>query len=311
MLSVAYDDRARCSIPPLDEIVAPQCALANCGPYSRANFVAYLASSHCTENLEFIVELDRFIAALSDLSRANLSNSGLASAKIAQQDLLTHHWLVLYKVFIAKDSIKEVNIPWSLRSTFMENQLPLLADLAHTRAVVYELLLDNYNEFILHTRECTNDLTSFRRRLEIVAPDQPLPIPASSYNSFNSTTSCYSSLDHDVAPCAPCSPATPVDHDQKLSSAACLKDQWEKALRDFEMDKCAHSVADQPTPDSYNYGLSRSRNGSEGTVSSVRTSSRGSSIGSMVDGIKNYSNLKKAVKKFKQRRSLAEGVDVE
>ncbi|KAF3985032.1 hypothetical protein FT663_03989 [Candidozyma haemuli var. vulneris] len=301
-----FDCRARCSIPPLDEIVAPFSTTANCGPYSRANFVAYLASSHCTENLEFIVELDRFIVALADLSRANLTAAGDAEKKIAQQDSLTHQWSVLYKVFIAKDSIKEVNIPWTLRSTFLESNLPPLSDLRHTRSVVYELLLDSYNEFILYTRESTNDSTTLRRRSEIVPPDQPSP-------SW-SQTSCYSSVTHDVAPCPPYCHSTPAA-DREKSSAACLKDQWEKALLDFELGKSDNhetTHTEQPSSDSNsNYGSSRSRNGSDGTMSSVRTSSRGSSIGSMVDGIKGYSNLKKAVKKFKHRRSSAEGVDLQ
>uniref|UniRef100_A0A0L0P5D7 Uncharacterized protein n=1 Tax=Candidozyma auris TaxID=498019 RepID=A0A0L0P5D7_CANAR len=294
-----YDCSKRCSIPPLDEIVAPSREPTNCGPYSKANFVAYLAASHCTENLEFIVELDRFIAAVGDLSRANLSAPVDSPAqRIAEQDRLLHQWRVLYRIFIAKDSIKEVNIPWTLRSTFLEDILPLLADLSHTRGVVYELLLDNYNEFILHTRETTNDSCTLRRRLEIVAPDQQPPV-------FNNSSSF---ADHDVAPCPPFTPSR-----EKSCSAAGLKDQWEKALLDFELGKTEEYECTNPDPSSdstSNYGSSRSRNGSDGTVSSMRTSSRGSSIGSMVDNIKGYSNLKKAVRKFKHRRSLAEGVDV-
>lgn len=254
-----------CSIPPLEEIVAPETALANCGPYSRANFVAYLAAAHCTENLEFVVEIDRFYAAMAR----------------AGEESLAHQWRVLHKVFIAKDLIKEVNIPWTLRCLLLPETLPLPAEVVQTRSVVYELLLDSYNEFILHTRESTNDSTTLRRRLEAVPPDQPW-------------------LPHaDVGPCVPC---TVGETEYHRPSAAGLKDQWEKALLDFEVGKSdVNEVthAEQPSLNSSNCGLLRSRNGSDGTVSLSRTS-RCSSIGSVVEGIKGYLGFKKAVRRLRR-----------
>ncbi|PVH16094.1 uncharacterized protein CXQ87_003958 [Candidozyma duobushaemuli] len=93
---------------------------------------------------------------------------------------------------------------------------PSPAEVVQTRSVVYELLLDSYNEFILHTRESTNDSTTLRRRSEAVPPDQPWSPHA------------------DVGPCVPC---TVGETEYHRPSAAGLKDQWEKALLDFEVGK--------------------------------------------------------------------------
>lgn len=290
-------DVSACLIPPLEEIVAPD-PPANCGPYSRANFVAYLAAAHCTENLEFVVELDRLHADLQNCQKSETVHTSPGNSPDVSPgsepsafDSLTHQWLVLHKVFIAKDLIKEVNIPWTLRLSLHPTQLPLAPKLAQARCIVYELLLDSYNEFIFHTRECTNDSTTIRRRLEAVAPE-----------------SCLLCLPHvDVGPhvphCAFTDALRPNTTDCHRPSAAGLKDQWEKALLDFELGKDDAHETTHPSLDSSNYGLLRSRNGSDGNGSLSRTS-RCSSIGSVVEGIKGYLGFKKAVKRL--RRSLSD-----
>lgn len=286
-------DVSACLIPPLEEIVAPD-PPANCGPYSRANFVAYLAAAHCTENLEFVVEVDRFQADLRNSQKSGNTHTSpenspdvVPGSEPSAFDSLFHQWQVLHKVFIAKDLIKEVNIPWTLRLSLHSTQLPLPSKLAQARCIVYELLLDSYNEFIFHTRECTNDSTTIRRRLEAVAPECLLCVPH-----------------FDVGPqlphCAYTDALRPNPSESHRPSAVELKDQWEKALLDFELGKDDTHETTHACLDSSNYGLLRSRNGSEGT----RSLSRTSSIGSVVEGIKGYLGFKKAVKRL--RRSLSD-----
>lgn len=269
----------RFTIPSLDEIISPDTYLADCGPYNRGSFVQFLSISHCTENLEFVVELDRFLRL-----EAQRQDPTYSDEQIRKHDQHLHQWNFIYKVFIANDAIKEINIPCTLRLNVMAEVLPLAKELMLMRGVVYELLLDSFHEFINTTREATNDRTPQRRRLEIVAPEHPHTVSAPEMPrsvQFGGTH----------GKCEKC----PAENHQRPSE---LREQWEQALLAYERPE---SSSDSDLP--------RSRNGSAITISSTRTSSRGSSMGLIVDNIKDYSGWKKTVKKFKLRRFLSNSQD--
>lgn len=259
------------TIPLLDEIVAPDTHLTDCGPYNRSLFVQFLSTSHCMENLEFVVELDRFLVASTQLDHLDMSDSQM---KITDQ--LMHLWRVIYRVFLAHNAIKEINIPCLLLTPLAESELPRRGSLLAIRAVIYELLTDSYNEFISHTRHTHNDVTARRRPLELVPPERhTLPI-----ESYAPRSVAFGRSDRTVA-----------DHNE-------LREQWERAHLTLGKLDAASELE-----------LPRSRTGSSGTLSSARTSSRGLSIGLIVENIKDYSGWRKTVKKFKSRRSLDEVVE--
>lgn len=249
------------TIPSLDEIIAPDAHIADCGPYNRSSFVEFLAYSHCMENLEFVIELDKLLANM----RQQRDDAVLMSdASIRHALLLLHQWSVIYRIFLTHDAIKEVNVACASRSRLHPEVLPAPAELLPLRAGVYELLLDSYNEFVAHTRETKKDGTVRRRRLELVPPDHHYP-----------------SL---------------VPHVASPSDATDIRQQWDRALLEFEHTKTDRS---SPTSLAEDAALPRSRNGSAGTIS-TRPSSRGLSIGSIVDNLKDSWSM---VRKLRRRRS--------
>lgn len=195
-----------CTIPSLDEIVGAA-PIANCGPYTREAFTAYLCQTHCVENYEIVQSLDQLL-------------------------VKRRHWPSIYAEFIEPDSEKEVNIPHKLRDTLHPDVEPSRAELLLLRNVVFELLLDNYNEFVLHTRERTNDTTTQRRRLELVPPEIGTPA----------------------------APQPQLRPPPKLRSPHELKQQWDDALVEHEA-KDNVRIATRPSD-----ALERSRTGSAGTT---------------------------------------------
>lgn len=264
------------TIPSLDEMLSPDTAIADCGPYNRSAFAEFLAYSHCMENLEFILELDKFLRRARDY----LNDAVLMSDRsIRTHAQLQHQWGLIHHIFLTNDAIKEINVPCVIRNSFQPDVLPSKAEVLPIRGMVYELLLDSYNEFVSYTRESTNDCTTRRRRLELVPPEMSHAAP----------------VPHDYGNSAP-----------RLLSISCqeqkaldLRQQWDKALLDFELSKTEHSSPSSTSVEA-TVSLPRSRNGSAGTIS-TRPSSRGSSIGSIVDNLKDYSN--KTIKKFRIRRA--------
>lgn len=261
-------------IPSLDEIIQPQYTLCNCGPYNRSAFVAYLARYHCMENLDFIVELDRFLASIAKIDTSSPQNTNESTASLRHRDNVAHHWCIIYNVFLEQDAIKEVNVPCCLRSPLSPDTLPHPSEVMKMRSVIYDLLLDRYNDFVVSVRaSCTG--SARRRRLECVPPE---------YGSVN--TSAPATIPGSFA-YFPTSPqlAPPVSVQLFLppppSSAS-------------HHDSRNHSSASDTNTD-----ISASREGSQGTLSTTRSSSRGSLIASFVD-----SGFKKAVKKFRLRRAL-------
>lgn len=233
------------------------------------------------ENLEFIIELDRFVANWSHLSPELLYDD-----QIRLNGRLLHQWSNIYETFLQHDAPKEINISCGSRRDFCGETLPSHRQLVTIRKLIYELLLDNYNEFVSYTREATNDRTARRRRLEIVPPEfKTLRRLLFAVDEIPRTM-----CEHGARP-----------HDHKLVSECHSFDlaaQWDKALEQFE-----HSVV-RIISESDLLELPRSRTTLAGTIS-TRVSSRGSSIGSIVDNLKDYSGWK-TVKKLRFRRSSNE-----
>lgn len=262
------------TIPSLDEIICPNTHLSDCGPYNRGLFVQFLLTSHCMENLEFVVELDRLLKSYHSLD----SPSGPASVASLENDRLVHQWSVIYKVFLQHDAIKEINVACETRQNVHDNQLPSHRQLLQLRSLIYELLLDSYNEFVSYIREAHNDRTTRRRRLEIVPPEFKLAPQERAYPVV------FENVPRSLAP------ALPDEKPPQLSA------QWDRALEQMEQGKDHRLSGLELVLD-----LSRSRTALAGTIL-TRISSRGSSIGSIVDNLKDYSGWK-TVKKLRFRRS--------
>lgn len=258
------------TIPSLDEIICPNTHLSDCGPYNRGLFVQFLLTSHCMENLEFVVELDRLLK--------NYNCLDFQSAPNLDNDRLLHQWSVIYRVFLQHDAIKEINVACETRQNVHDNQLPTQRQLGQLRSLIYELLLDSYNEFVSYTREAHNDRTTRRRRLEIVPPEFKLVPQERTYPVV------FENVPRSLAP------ALPDEKPHQLSA------QWDRALEQMEQGKDQRLSGLELVLD-----LSRSRTALAGTIL-TRNLSRGSSIGSIVDNLKDYSGWK-TVKKLRFRRS--------
>lgn len=235
-------------IPLLDEVLSATAPEPSHGPYNKVNFVQFLSSSHCLENLEFIVELDSFQRLLGAVDHQA-------------------HWRIIYRAFFLVDLLKEVNLPHAIRCRFSDAEMPQNADLACARTIIYELLLDSYNEFIKHTK-ATQDGANYRRKLEIIPPELP-PVASGRKPHYKPIPRSIQLVD---------SPETlPVDQ---------FADDTPLLTRNNS------TATNLLSPTLANLNLN--------------ASSRGSSIGSIVEGLKNsdHINWVKAVRKFKFRRFL-------
>lgn len=255
------------TIPTLDEIVSPDTHLTDCGPYNRGAFVQFLANAHCMENLEFIVELDRFMAKFASISHM------LNDDSVREHDRLLHQWHVIHKVFLQPDAVKEVNIPGQLRSNLYGEVLPHTKQVVQIRALIYELLLDLFNEFVSKTRELRNDQTTQRRRLEIVPPELKTIekwLPDKSEKWVHAEKSTRIEIPRLLVP---------------------LCTQWEREMSRNDHDDVGDLAVELP----------RSRTALAGTIL-TRASSRGLSIGSIVDNLRDYLGWR-TVKKLRFRRA--------
>lgn len=275
--------RPKYIIPTLDEILSGHSCLQDCGPYNRCNFVQFLNATHCSENFDFTVQIDKFLLLLNAVHQEHLLDDNLIRAN----DHLQRRWSQFHSVFIAQNSEMEVNIPYTLRVDLHASVLPSRGQLLQVRRVIYELLLDSFNEFISHTRELNHDSSVRRRRLEAVPPESPAFVHFEPM--AHSSRLCRSS----VADC--------VHHKE-------LRQHWEKALEEVESKSRGSNSSSGNTSDS-SATPAGSRNGSASTLPSKpssRSSSRGSSITFIVDNIKDYSGWNKTKKIIQRRRSSQE-----
>lgn len=223
------------------------------------------------ENLEFFVEIDRLLHSLSE----NDDPAFFSDSSIRDVQDLRLHWLLIHRIFLAKDSAKEVNLPHKIALRFLPHVLPSISDLIVIRKFGYELLLDTYNDFISHTRESTNDKTTRRRCLDILAADVTSPdlnelIPRLSVACINEC-----SLD--------------------------LGDEWEKALKVCEETRESSSLCSN-----CGAGPARARLNSSSSLLSASCPTRCYSLGTFVDNIKDYTGWNKTKKKFRMRRASNE-----
>lgn len=262
-------------VPSLDELISPE-SPAHLGPYNRSAFVEFLLLSHCMENLEFILEIDKFLAKarlLHEESAAYMNDS-----VIHKTQALAHHWSIIYKVFLNCEGVKELNVPCKNLEHFQAEVVPSTKELLAVRKIVYELLSGNYNDFVHYKRELQLDSTRVRRTLEIVAPETVVGLAPEMHHprvARHNSTCCLQN------PCA-------------------LLAQWDKALDEYETK----------TDASVQVFLPQNRAGSTGTLSSTSRGSSIGSLGSIIDNIKDYSGWKKTVKKLRTRRASLEKHEV-
>lgn len=260
------------SIPTLDQVIKDD-HLGDCGPYNRTSFLRFMRTSHCMENLEFFVEVDRLLRSLSSQSEAYLSNSS-----ILKNLELEKHWLLIYRLFLARNSAKEVNLPHKVALRFLPHILPSNPDLIIIRKLGYELLMDTYNDFISYTRESINDRTTRRRCLDLLAAE---------------VTS------RDLAQLIPRLSVAIINE-----SSQDLGIEWEKALQVCEEARKGNPLCSNCASVPLNVPLTD-------TFSTLATHciTRCSSIGTFVDNIKGYSGWNRTKKRLRLRHSPQEKVD--
>lgn len=253
------------TIPTLDEVINDD-HLRDCGPYNRRSFLLFLKTSHCMENLEFFVEVDRLIQSVT----AKDDTAFFSDDLIRDTESLRNQWLLIYRVFLDKDSAKEVNLPHKVALKFLPHVLPSTTDLLIIRKLGYELLLDTYNDFISHTRETTNDRTTRRRCLDLLAAEVTSPDLAQTIPRL--TIAC-------------------------IHECSDLSEEWEKALKVYEESRESSSICSNcaNTP-------IRARQSDSSSLLTANCSARCSSIGSLVDNIKDYSGWNRTKKKLRLRR---------
>lgn len=253
------------TIPTLDEVIKDD-HLRDCGPYNRRSFILFLRTSHCMENLEFFVEVDRLLQSVASKEDPAFFSDEL----IRDMQELREQWLLIYRVFLGKDSAKEVNLPHKVALKFLPHVLPTTTDLVMIRKLGYELLLDTYNDFISHTRETTNDKTTRRRCLDLMAAEVTSPDLAQTIPRL--TVAC-------------------------IHECSDLSDEWEKALRVYEESRSSSSICSNCAN-----GPTRARQSDSSSLLAVNCSTRCSTLGSLVDNIKDYSGWNKTKKKLRLRR---------
>lgn len=98
-------------------------------PYTRNHFLQYLLQRHCLENLEFYIEIERFLQLTDSLEKE-------------------YNWKFLYNHFIEVDSPKEINLPCLVRTHFSLDLVPTSKDLRDASKVVFDYLHENFVGFV-------------------------------------------------------------------------------------------------------------------------------------------------------------------
>lgn len=102
-------------------------------PYNKHNFIRYLSSIHCLENYEFINEINKF--------------NKLAKEPNRDKDKLMR-WNNIVKNYLLEDSPRELNLPYQIKSNLLKHKMPPADCVKKAYKIIYELLLDSYNQFI-------------------------------------------------------------------------------------------------------------------------------------------------------------------
>lgn len=115
------------SIPNLQDLIFDRSTDKH---FNKNNFIKYLASIHCLENFEFLVDVNKFYQLSNDTDRI-------------------YKWNLIIKHYLLTDSLKEINIPHQMRNNLLtKNHLPHNDCIKKAYKIISELVLDNYNQFI-------------------------------------------------------------------------------------------------------------------------------------------------------------------
>lgn len=239
----------------LDEVLYPDCASAPRRPCDRESFIRFLSSSHCLENLEFVLEIDTFVSWLHSVT-LGLDLEDVQDTRVVW---LASKWSSIYHLYLHPDGVKEVNVPNIVLGKFRPDIIPKLSDLHEIRSLIYDLLMVNYMDFLSHIRETEADMSIGRRKLDMVSPE------------------AVCTPQHSVSPFEKSSFIWPVSPD----------------------------LVSRSSEEETNAPVSCGRSGSAGTIS-TRTSSRGSSMGSIFDSIKEHTGYNKTMQILRTRRTSLE-----
>ncbi|CAN6629766.1 hypothetical protein TRVA0_012S01574 [Trichomonascus vanleenenianus] len=156
-------------IPTLHEIVTDRAP----APYSLHSFAAFLRHNHCSELLEFAVDVYRYQQAYYGW------NDSVATSACTSTTLLNSAWNRLMDLYIEADSHREINIPAVIRSRLLSIETSALAPIHPTHLepalnAVMDLMKENaYLTFVTtaSSPSCSSEALSSRS----VSPIQPLP----------------------------------------------------------------------------------------------------------------------------------------
>lgn len=146
------------SVPSLQDILVEKSNDKT--PYNKHNFIRYLSSIHCLENYEFINEITKF----NKLAK----ESGKEKEKLVK-------WCGIVKQYLLEDSPKELNLPHQIKANLLKHKLPAPDAVKKAYKIIYELLLDSYNQFINVTKKQT--MSSYNNHHSNTSNTQSLPIP--------------------------------------------------------------------------------------------------------------------------------------
>ncbi|GEQ70391.1 hypothetical protein JCM33374_g4068 [Metschnikowia sp. JCM 33374] len=107
-------------IPSLDEIIHADHLAGQSGPYNKAAFVEFLRLSHCGENLEFILDVDKYISRFCQAENMPF----LDDEAIMENSRLVSFWREIYHTYISRTAPQEVNVPGKLLDVFSAETLP-------------------------------------------------------------------------------------------------------------------------------------------------------------------------------------------
>lgn len=251
--------------PSLDEILQGY----SVGPFSRGCFYEYLVARHCSENYEFVVNVDRYL----DCSLGEEEHSA---------------WLYIQRSFLLETSNKEINIPYDLKVLLSQQLDPMCVcreEVYRARGMIYELLEDSYREYVrsVRGRRSSSVAPSARRVSEAIPPEALWS---------GSASGATAGADRTLLPTPPADlGARPVGNASACGSSYLLTSPISVLQAITSSDEDLEK-------------LERQRENSAGTM----TSSRASSISSIMDSFKNSDlvSWKKAAKKLKIRRFLNE-----
>lgn len=251
------------------DVVAPSLAEVlqgySMGPFSRGCFYEYLVGRHCSENYEFVVNVDRYL-----------------ECSLPEEE--HRAWLYIQRSFLLDTSNKEINIPYDLKVLLAHQPDPMCVcreEVYRARDMIYELLEDSYREYIrsVRGRRSSSVVPPARRVSDAVPPDALWGGSATGASRTLLPTPPAELGARPVANASACGSSylltSPISVLQAITSS------------DEDLEK-----------------LERQRENSAGTM----TSSRASSISSIMDSFKNSDlvSWKKAAKKLKIRRFLNE-----